>query len=417
MVLWILFALLTVLVAAALLYPLSRRGETLSPDKAGEVEVYRDQMKELERDQAQGLINAEEAEYARAEIGRRLIAAAGGLSKADGDDASERSGWRRFAIGTVTIVPPAVGLCLYIMLGSPGLPDQPLEARLENPGNDMSLLVAKVERHLAQNPNDGTGWDVLAPIYFRTMRLDDAELAYRNAMRIMGPNATRLSGLGETLVAANDGIVTEDARSAFEEAVRLEPGNARARFYVALSLEQSGRTAEAKATFEEIAKASPPDAPWMGLINEHIARNGGSTNGGPANDRPATTGPTPDAPSAPAAGSPPALGNPTADDMAAAQDLSPEDRQAMIRGMVDSLAARLEADPKNIEGWLRLVRSYMVLGERDKAEAALKSGLGQFPVTGGEGRQLAALARDMGLAVDAATPQAEPQAAPEGVTQ
>src|SRR5690606_36995137 len=113
--------------------------------------------------------------------------------------------------------------CLYLLLGNPGMPDQPLEARLANPGNNIALLVAKAERHLAQNPNDGAGWDLLAPIYFRSMRLGDAEMAYRNAIRILGTNPARLAGLGETLVAANDGIVTEDARLAFEEAAKLDP--------------------------------------------------------------------------------------------------------------------------------------------------------------------------------------------------
>ncbi|TNM65632.1 c-type cytochrome biogenesis protein CcmI [Aliirhizobium smilacinae] len=378
MILWILLALLTAIVAAALLYPLSRRPEALAPENAGEIAVYRDQMKELDRDRAGGLISAEEAEYARAEIGRRLLAAAAKSGEGAGD-ASKPSIVRKLAIGVVTVVPPAIGLCLYIMLGSPGLPDQPLEARLENPGNDMSLLVAKAERHLAQNPNDGAGWDILAPIYFRTARLGDAELAYRNAIRLIGPNGARLSGLGETLVVANDGIVTEDARSAFEEAIRLEPGNVRARFYVGVAQEQAGKAADAKATFEAIAKASPPDAPWMGMINEHIAKNGGTA-------------------AAPAA--PSTLGGPSADDVAAAQNMSQGDRQEMIRGMVDSLAARLEADPNNIEGWLRLVRSYMVLGDRDKAQAALKTGLGHFPADGNEGRQLAALAQETGLSAE-----------------
>ncbi len=381
MILWILLALLTAIVAAALLYPLSRRPEALAPENAGEIAVYRDQMKELDRDRAGGLISAEEAEYARAEIGRRLLAAAAKSGEGAGD-ASKPSIVRKLAIGVVTVVPPAIGLCLYIMLGSPGLPDQPLQARLENPGNDMSLLVAKAERHLAQNPNDGAGWDILAPIYFRTARLGDAELAYRNAIRLIGPNGARLSGLGETLVVANDGIVTEDARSAFEEAVRLEPGNVRARFYVGVAQEQAGKAAEAKATFEAIAKASPPDAPWMGMINEHIAKNGGTAAAAPA--------------------APSTLGGPSADDVAAAQNMSQGDRQDMIRGMVDSLAARLEADPNNIEGWLRLVRSYMVLGDRDKAQAALKTGLGHFPADGNEGRQLAALAQEKGLSADGA---------------
>lgn len=106
----------------------------------------------------------------------------------------------------------------------------PLAARLEKPGNDMNLMIAKAERHLAQNPDDGAGWDVLAPIYFKTMRLGDAEMAYRNAIRLQGENAPRLTGLAETLIATNDGVVVEDARSALEDAEKMSPGNPRVRF-------------------------------------------------------------------------------------------------------------------------------------------------------------------------------------------
>ncbi|MGK6315229.1 c-type cytochrome biogenesis protein CcmI [Neorhizobium sp. DT-125] len=374
MVLWIVFAVLTAAVAAVLIMPFARGAKSAPADRAGEVEVYRDQLKELERDRAQGLIEPQEAEYARAEIGRRLIAAAG--AGEGGQQAAPRT--RRYALATavVTLVPSAVGLCLYVMLGSPGIPDQPLEARLENPGNNIALLVAKAERHLAQNPNDGAGWDLLAPIYFRSMRLGDAEMAYRNAIRLLGPNAMRLAGLGETLVASNDGIVTEDARSAFEEAVRLDPDNPRPRFYVGLGLEQAGRVAEARTVFEEIAKDSPPDAPWMQLVNQHIAKNGGSA--------------------APERDTAQAPGSPSQQDIAAAENMSQDDRQAMVRGMVDSLAARLKEDPDNLEGWLRLVRSYSVLGDRAKAEEALKSGLKQFPSSG----ELVALANEIGIAVE-----------------
>jgi cytochrome c-type biogenesis protein CcmH len=378
MVLWIILALLTAAVAIALLYPLSRRRDQ-HPDKAQEVEVYRDQMKELERDEAQGLISPVEARYARAEIGRRLLAAAS-TAEARQSAGASRGG---AAAAAVVILPPAIGLCLYIMMGNPGLPDQPLEARLADPGTNVGLLIAKVERHLAHDPNDGAGWEVVAPVYLRSMRVADAQNAYRNAIRILGPSSERLSGLGEALMAANDGIVTNEAREAFEQAVKLEAGNTRARFYVGIGLEQAGQRDEAKAAFEEIARLSPPDAPWMDLVNEHIAKNGRAPASGAA---PNADGAAPsDAP------------GPTAADVASAANLSQDDRQAMIRGMVDGLAARLEAEPSDIEGWKRLIRSYMVLGERDEAEAAVSRGLQVLPEGGEERKQLIALAQEVGL--------------------
>lgn len=375
MLFWIVAAILTAAVAAYLLTPLMRPGREIDAARKGEVEVYKDQLKEVDRDLAEGLIGEAEAEYARAEISRRLIA----VSQGGGEGAAgTSSAARRAATVAVTVILPLTGLCLYLLTGSPGTPDQPLSARLENPGNNIELLVAKAERHLAENPTDGKGWDILAPIYFRSGRLGDAELAYRNAIRHLGVSAARLTGLGETLVAGNDGIVTEDARFAFDEAVRQEPGNTRARFYLALAEEQAGRKDKALAAFEALAKDSPADAPWLPLVREHIAANGGEA--------------------APAASAAP--GNPSEDDMQAAAKMNEGDRQEMIRGMVESLQARLKDDPKNFEGWMRLVRSYAVLGDKDKAQAALKDALEAFPAVGEEGQRLIAMARETGLDVE-----------------
>jgi cytochrome c-type biogenesis protein CcmH len=209
-------------------------------------------------------------------------------------------------------------------------------------------------------------------------------MAFRNAIRILGANPARLLGLGETLVAANDGVVTEDARASFEDAARLDPDNAKARFYIGLGLEQAGQAGEAKAVFEKIAQESPSDAPWMELVNQHIAKNGGQV-----------------APQGDAARAP---GNPSSEDVAAAGEMSQGDRQQMIHGMVESLAARLKEDPNNLEGWLRLVRSYAVLGDKAKAKDALQTGLAHFPAEGNEGKQLVALAQQMGLGLEGAKP-------------
>lgn len=381
MVLWIVLACLTVGVTALLIAPLMKASHVTVADGEDEAAVYRDQLREIDRDLGQGLIGAEDAGYARAEIGRRLLAVADAAAKVA--PAGRAPARHRLATAFVTLCLPVIGLCLYVTLGSPGLPSQPLEARLANPGNDMALLVAKAERHLAQNPNDGAGWDLLAPIYFRAMRLPDAELAYRNAIRLLGESPQRLAGFGETLVATNQGIVTEDARTAFERAVALDAGNMRARFYVALALEQAGRAAEARSAFEALAKDSPPGAAWVSLVDEHIAKNGGA---------PMATAEEPQAP-----------GNPTAQDVAAAKDMSPADRSQMIKGMIDSLAAKLKDDPNNIEGWLRLVRSYQVMGDATKAGEALQAGLKTFPADGEPGRRLLALAHEIGIPVEGAT--------------
>jgi cytochrome c-type biogenesis protein CcmH len=378
MLFWILVAAMTAAVAALLLYPLLRGAKAPDDGREGEVAVYRDQLRELDRDLSGGLITADEADYARAEIGRRLIA----VSAAGPAAAPKAARHHRFSEAFILLLLPLTGLCLYVAMGRPDLPSQPLQARLENPGNDMAILVSKAERHLAQNPEDGKGWDVLAPIYFNAMRIDDAEKAYRNAIRLLGPSAIRLDGLAETLMAGSNGAITADARQALEQSLALEPDNPRAKFYVALSMEQAGQTGEARAAFETIAKESPADAPWLPMVNDHIAKNGGTPDVAAANKAP---------------------GGPTAEDVAAAQTMNAGDQQQMIRGMVESLDAKLKADPNNFEGWVRLVRSYAVLNDKDRAADALKRGLAAFPADGDQGKQLLALGRELGVAAEGMT--------------
>ncbi|WP_047463074.1 c-type cytochrome biogenesis protein CcmI [Rhizobium rhizogenes] len=381
MLFWILVAVLTAVVGAVLLYPLLRGANVADDGRAGEVAVYRDQLRELDRDLAGGLISAEEAGYARAEIGRRLLA----VSSMASNSAKEATrGHYRFSQAFIILILPAIGLCLYLMKGAPGLPSQPLEARLEQPGNDLAISIVKVEQHLARNPDDGKGWEVLAPIYLKTNRVVDAELAYRNVIRLLGPSAERFGSLGEVLIMKAGGIVTAEARSTLQQSLALDANNPRALFYLALALEQDGKTAEARTAFVALAEQSPPEAPWMAAVNDHIAKNSGT-----AEDM-ATAG---------SAGAK-APGNPTPEQVEAMSSLNSGDRQRMIRGMVESMDAKLREDPNNFEGWMRLIRSYAVLNDRDRAVDALKRGLAAFPADGGEGQQLLALAKELGLPVE-----------------
>jgi cytochrome c-type biogenesis protein CcmH len=372
---WILVAILTAAVAAVLLLPLLRRPIAAAGDTDHDVEVYRDQLEELKRDEATGLIGANEAELARAEVARRLIAASKAEAKGRASPTERRN---RLAQAFVIVLLPAIGLCLYLATGRPDLPAQPLAERLANPGNDISILIAKAENHLARNPDDGAGWDLLAPIYYRSGRMADAANAFSQAIRLLGPNNERLDGYAETLIAQANGIVTAEARARLEQSLALKADNPRAEYYLALALEQEGKRAEARAAFEVMAKQAPADAPWLPLVNRHIADlaegQGGEVAGG--------------------------LGNPTTDDMAAAQDMSAGDRQQMIAGMVESLAAKLQENPDNLEGWTRIIRSYVVLDQRPKAEAALQTALKTFPADSDNGKQLLALARDLSISAE-----------------
>jgi cytochrome c-type biogenesis protein CcmH len=372
MLFWILVAFLTAAVAAALLLPLLRRPAAAPGGASHDVEVYRDQLEELKRDEASGLIGGTEAELARAEVARRLIAASKAEEKERKAPAERRN---RLAQAFVIVLLPAVGLCLYIAGGRPDLPAQPLAERLANPGNDINILIARAENHLARNPDDGAGWELLAPIYYRSGRMEEAANAFTQAIRLLGASPDRLDGQAETLIATSGGVVTAEARRALEQSLKLKSDNPRARYYLALALEQEGRRPEARAAFEALAKEAPADAPWLPLINRHLAALGETGDDGAASP----------------------LGNPTAADVAAAQDLGAGDRQQMIAGMVESLAAKLQENPANFEGWMRIIRSYVVLDQRPKAEAALKTALATFPAESANGKALLALARELSI--------------------
>ncbi|MGV4796622.1 c-type cytochrome biogenesis protein CcmI [Rhizobium sp. F40D2] len=387
MFIWIVFAVITTAVIASLLHPLASPRARVDVGAADGSPVYRDQLAELDRELRANDIRRNEYEYARAEIARRLFKVS--------EQWQEREECRKFPHayrwlrpGIVAFLPLA-GIGLYVVLGSPDLPSQPLQARLEDPGQDIAILVAKTERHLASRPGDGRGWDVIAPVYLRTGRASEAEAAYRNALRLSGPDMRRLGGLAEALMAKADGSVTAETVNILRQILQLEPKNPRARFYVALSMEQAGRRDEARQAFEALAKQSPADAPWLPLVNEHIAMNGGAPAGAGQAAAPGVDQAAP--------------GNPTQEDVAAAQSMNAGDRQQMIRGMVESLDAKLSADPNNFEGWVRLVRSYAVLNDKDRAAAALKRGLAAFPPPGEQGSQLLALAKELGIATEGAT--------------
>jgi len=342
MLLWIAMAILTAAASLTVLMPLFRARRAVA--SAPELAIYRDQLRELDREVGDGLLPSGEAEAARTEISRRLLRAADAAAGAR--PAGETA--RRAAMALAIVAIPVAALGLYVLLGSPNLPDQPLAARLAAPPDtqDVAALVARVESHLAKNPEDGRGWELLGPVYFRLGRYDDAASAFANTIRILGSTSEREADLGEAIVRANDGTVTGEARKAFDRAGTLDPKAVRPRFYMALALGQEGRKDEAVAAW----KALLAEAPAGGAAWADVARSALAELEAPAGS--------------------PAPG-PSASDVKAAADMSAEDRQAMIAGMVDSLSERLKADPGDADGWARLVRSYMVLGDRPKAEEAL----------------------------------------------
>jgi cytochrome c-type biogenesis protein CcmH len=340
MTLWFVFALMTAAAIFAVLWPLGRR--TGLREEGSEAVVYKDQLAEIDRDVAAGLIGVSEAGAARVEISRRLLAAAD--SQRDLPVVSNTT-LRRAAAIVALVGVPIVAVAFYVPLGSPQLGDFPLaqRARTADAKQPLDNLVAQVEQHLEKNPTDGRGWNVLAPVLAKLGRYDDAVRAYHNSITYNGDSAARRADLGEAQVAAAGGVVTSEAKAEFERAIALDAGEVKASYFLGLAAEQDGRATEAASIWRALLANAPADAPWRPLVMGALARVGGGSTVPPLSD----------------------------DAVAAAKDMNATDRNAMIRSMVERLATRLKQNGDDVEGWLRLVRAYMVMGDRDRAKSAL----------------------------------------------
>lgn len=386
MLFWISVSLLTVCAVLSVLLPIARRSSAAERPQSHDLEVYRDQLSELDRDAARGLIGAAEADEARAEISRRILKAAGeGKSPSAGGRQPGLAAGRAVALAAVLSV-PLVSWSLYGLLGSPDLPSQPLSARLAADPAQLPAdeLVARAEAHLVAFPDDGRGWDVLAPVYLRMGRYQDAVVAFRKAIQLAGATANREAGLGEALAAAAGGMITADARDAFAQALQLEPGHPKSQFFLAGALAQQGRLGDAIAAWTVMRSALAVGSPWLPVVDQALAEAGRQTTA-------VATGPA-------QPGTGPAQPGPSADDVAAASQMSADDRNAMIETMVARLDEKLKLNPHDAEGWQRLVRSYQVLGKTEAARDALSRGVAALGAETDAAAGLQALAASLGLA-------------------
>ena len=357
---WLLFVGMTTVVAAALMWPLWRARAAAEAPRDLHLTVYQAQLAEIDRDAAAGVIPAADAGFARTEAARRLIAESGTTQ------ALPSSSSRRVVATGAIVACCAAGAALYASIGSPLLPDAPLSARATRPA-DMSLenAVARIENHLAKEPDDVRGWKIIAPVYLRNGRGNDAVIAYGNILRLAGETAERRADYGEAQVYAAQGMVTADAKRAFEAALTQDPTVPKARYYLGLAAAQDGDQTKAKALWSGLAAEQTADSPLKGLLARRLAELGGV-------DARADM----------------------ARDVAA---LPAEQQNTAIRGMVEQLAGRLRDNGADLEGWLRLVRAYRVLDEMPKARAALADARRQFAGDTSARSRLDDLARELGI--------------------
>jgi cytochrome c-type biogenesis protein CcmH len=385
MILWPILTLMTLGAVIAVWWPLARRQGSVR--SGSDIAVYRDQLDEIDRDQAASLIGNVEAEAARVEVSRRLIAAAETAKARSVAPAAGPAGWyRRATLAAAIVLLPLGAGAVYLSLGSPGLVSvsmnaatggQPLPAGIEH-------TVAEVETYMESNPRNGRGWELLAPVYLRLGRFDDAVRARRNALEIFGPDAAHLGDLGEAMVMASGGVVTAEAKNLFERANAADPEDVMAQYYLGLSAKQDGRRDEAEKRWRALVSRAGEGAEWLPLVKDALARID--------EEGPSTVV------AAPASGAARAAPKgPSAREVAAAAQLAPAERNGMIEGMVARLAQKMAENGSDVEGWLRLIKAYSVLGERDKALAAAANARSALAGNSDNLRRIGELAKELGL--------------------
>ncbi len=305
--------------------------------------LYERRLAEIDLEFEAGKIDATNMEAAKAEAGRQLIRSTKSGEKSSQASVQQR-GWV-FILALVFI--PVFTLAIYPLLGSPQLINPP-ERKAQNQEQSLEQLVATVERRLQESPDDAQGWRVLAPIYVRSQQYEKAEAAFRNLLRIEGESSIVMSSLAEMITAKQQGKINAEALQLFERAVVLDARNTTARFFLGLEKIQSGNEQAAREIWQKMVDDAEGDEDWLPAIKERLASLEETASQSTNTQQPS-----------------------------AIEQMSEEDR-SRVEGMVASLEQRLEDDPTDQRGWVMLVRSYIVLGDMDRAKAMAEKAVTNF---------------------------------------
>ena len=329
------------------------RARAVVPDRAdAALAIFRDQLAEVERDAARGLVSGEEARAARTEIERRMLAAA----RARGA-APARAG--RAAVLAAAVVAPIAAAGIYAAVGRPGVPSLPFAERASEraASSEVAALTAELRRRLEADPQGGPteGWILLARTHLRRGDYPQAVRAFEVATARPDAPPGALTQHAEALVAIEGGVVTPPALALVDRALARDPTIPAGHYYRAQARAQSGDPAGGRAILlARLAEATGPE-PWTEIFVAEANRMGAAAGLAPVAARDVVPG------------------------LAEVEDMAPTDREAAIRAMVDGLAARLEAEPGDLDGWLRLGQARAVLGEPDAARQAYGRALGLMP--------------------------------------
>ncbi len=378
---WIITSAMAVAVAALLVMALLRARGGAGPAAAYDLRVYRDQLKEVDRDLARGVIGESDAERIRAEVSRRILAADAATHKTQGGSGQPQAATVVTAVAMAVLVLAGSAL-IYRSLGAPGYGDLGLKHRLamaeearrtrpDQSAAEASLpaqpprqieesykaLIDQLRTTVAARPDDAQGHDLLAQHEANSGNFQAAYQAKEQVLKIKGDAASAqdFSDYAELLIMAAGGYVSPQAEAALAGALERDRTNGPARYYWGAMMAQTGRADIAFRIWEETLQAGPPDAYWIEPIRaqiEQMAARAGIDYALP-----------------PAAGSAPMLAGPNSDDVAAAADMTAEGRQDMIRGMVERLSDRLASEGGSPAEWARLIGALGVLGDTERASA------------------------------------------------
>ena len=402
----------------------------------GDISACIDQLTEFEKKAAAGTIDGNEADVTRADIKRRILSA-GRTEKLDRARLSlSKRNLAVVAVAGIAIV-GSFGLHAWnndlansitsMQLGSrnstsvvdqlaaatAALPPGPLFLQNQQRGRvqgqqqatlgSVDEMIDRVVQRLKRNPKDVEGWRVLGWSYFNTDRFEESSAAYAKAIELSPNNAELRSAYGEALVRAAAGNVTDEAKAVFERTLQLNPADSRAHFFIGLSKEQAGDKMSALNDWIAILNHGDSSEPWFADLTQRanklgqdvgvdvsslLHRGNAETTGGVLGSLEKQQSAAPDAAR---------KTEPTAEDVRNAEAMAPTDRAAMIRGMVDRLAARLEETPNDVEGWIKLIRSRKILGENDAAEEAFHRALDIFKGAPQEQEKIVTVGHGLGL--------------------
>ncbi|MCV2868334.1 c-type cytochrome biogenesis protein CcmI [Defluviimonas sp. WL0002] len=374
MLFWIIAAALAAFVVATL-WRASLGGEVSLGSAQHDISVYRDQLAEVERDLTRGVIGAEDAERLRIEISRRILAA--DRARAEVSDSARGP---RLAVPVVAGLILLGATALYLRLGTPEMPDMPMSDRvaaaaelkaarptqeqaeaavpdqLIEPDPEFAALMEKLRLSTQEHPDLAEGFRLLATYEARLGNFGNAARAKSRFIALLPEADVRADDyaeLADLLIRAAGGIVTADAEAAIGATLARDPANGTARFYAGLMEFQTGRPDHAFTIWRSLLETGPQNAPWIPYLRENIvtvAAMAGVDYAPPA-----------------------ALSGPSSADMAAAAEMSAEDRSAMIRTMVEGLETRLSSDGGTPAEWARLIGALGVLGEPERAQAAYEA--------------------------------------------